>query len=473
MKKRVKRRLKRSEAIQKCWQRGFLKYLLYNYQVILYETLWNAISNPQCLKFYLNCARRFGKSTVLCLIAIEYCLRHPESQIRFGSATAKSLRKITQPIFRMLLKDCPKELRPKWNSMDGCWTFPNGSQVHISGINGGDCENLRGTTSHLNLVDESGFCDELDYVIKSILVPQTLTTGGTTIAASTPPTTPAHDSFELFKECELQGNTKTYTIYNNESLTPELIALYAKESGGVDSTTFLREYMCLFATDDKSQIIPEWDSKYAQVIQPTDLTQYYHRYDSMDLGVKDLTAIIYGHYIFDKAILYIEDEDTLNGELLTTQLLKDTVTNTELKLWGKVKPFRRISDNNNLMLINDLNHLHQMLFIPTNKDTLHAMVNEVRLFVAAGRLIVNPKCKMLLGCLEYGVWDKNHKEFARSGTYKHYDHLAALVYLIRNLDQQTNPIDVKHNMALETHYFTPDYGKKKTHEDIKRMFKLK
>lgn len=460
----------RSELIELAWTRGFLKYLLYDYQVILYEILWAAILNPTALKFFLNCARRFGKSTVLCLIAIEYCLRHPGSQIRFGAPTAKSLRKITQPIFRMLLKDCPKHLKPKWNGQDGCWTFTNESQIHISGINGGDAENLRGTASDLNLVDEAGFCDELDYVIKSILVPQTLTTGGTTIMASTPPKTPAHDSFELYKECEVDGNTKTYTIYDNKSLTPELIALYAKESGGFNSTTFLREYMGVFVTDETSRIIPEWKDEYEQVIQPTDITQYYHRYTAMDLGVRDFTAMIYGHYIFDKATLYIEDESTLNGELLTTLLLKDTVDAKETELWGKQKVFRRVSDNNNLMLINDLQHLHKMLFIPTNKDTLHAMINEVRLFVQAGRLIINPKCSFLLGCLKYGVWDKNHKEFARSSVYKHYDHLAALVYLIRNLDQQTNPIDAKHKMSENTHFFKPDYGKNKKHDEILKIF---
>jgi hypothetical protein len=58
---------------------------------------------------------------------------------------------------------------------------------------------------------------------------------------------------------------------------------------------------------------------------------------------------------------------------------------------------------------------------------------------------VSTRCKHLLGCLKYGVWDKNRKEFARSKAYGHYDHLAALIYLVRNLDRFTNPIPVDHN----------------------------
>ena len=40
---------------------------------------------------------------------------------------------------------------------------------------------------------EAGFIDRLDYLLKSVRLPQTLTTNGRTIVISTPPDSPAHE----------------------------------------------------------------------------------------------------------------------------------------------------------------------------------------------------------------------------------------------------------------------------------------
>jgi hypothetical protein len=60
--------------------------------------------------------------------------------------------------------------------------------------------------------------------------------------------------------------------------------------------------------------------------------------------------------------------------------------------------------------------------------------------VAEGRIIVHPRCKQLAGCLEFGVWDEKRRKFERTETLGHFDALAALIYLVRNLDVHTNPI---------------------------------
>jgi hypothetical protein len=95
-------------------------------------------------------------------------------------------------------------------------------------------------------------------------------------------------------------------------------------------------------------------------------------------------------------------------------------------------------------MIRDFSSIHNLTFISTDKDVLEAMINEVRIMVQNGRIIIHPRCKMLIGCIKYGVWDKNKKSFARSATYGHFDHLAALVYLVRNLATNTNPIPADH-----------------------------
>lgn len=77
------------------------------------------------------------------------------------------------------------------------------------------------------------------------------------------------------------------------------------------------------------------------------------------------------------------------------------------------------------------------------------MVNEVRIWVAAGRVKIHPRCKQLIGCLRYGIWDNKRTQFARSGAYGHFDALAALVYLIRNIDINSNPVPAHYGLTQD------------------------
>lgn len=440
----MQKKLTKAQLIREKWYRGKLNYKLYGYQYVLYLALWAAIGNPACLKYVLKCSRRWGKSTVLCLISLEFAIRHPNAQIRFAAPTAKALKKITMPIYRKLLKDCPETLKPTYKIMEQVWMFPNGSEIHMAGTDGGNAESLRGTASDLNLIDEAGFADDLDYVLRDILIPQTLTTGGKTLLASTPARTPAHDFTEIARECELDGFLTKLTIFDNPSISQEKIELYAKEAGGFESTTWKREYLCEDVVDENLAIIPDWKDIYVQEIPPNEFYPYYHAYAGMDLGRVDNTAIVFGTYLFKEATLYVEDEIIMEGAEWTTVTLKDRILAKEKELWDQKKPYRRISDNNNPHLINDLSSLHGVFFMQTDKDALEAMVNAVREMVVRGQIIVHPRCVNLLGCLRWGVWDAKRRGFDRSKKLGHFDTLAALIYLVRNLAKHSNPIPIDH-----------------------------
>lgn len=439
-----KPRFTREEFIYEFWERGELFYKLHPYQHVLYNSLWDAIRNPACLKYVLKCSRRFGKSTVLCLIALEYAQRFPESQMRFAAPTAKALKKITMPLFKMLVKDCPPKFKPEYKIQEQMWQFPNGSEIHMAGTDNGNAESLRGTTSNLNLIDEAGFATDLDYVVQDILIPQTLTTGGKTLLASTPPRTPAHDFTEIARECALAGFQTNLTIHDNSSISNETKELYCKEAGGPTSTTWRREYLCEDVVDEDLAIIPEWTDALIEDVPKDEHYFYYHKYVGMDLGRVDNTELVFGTYLFKAATLYIEDELCMHGSKWTTLTLKDAISKKEKDLWQETKPFRRISDNNNPHLINDLSSLHNLWFIETDKEHLEAMVNEVRMLVASGNLKVHPRCTRLIGCLKHGIWDEKRKAFDRSKALGHFDSLAALIYLVRNLSKHSNPIPITH-----------------------------
>ena len=49
----------------------------------------------------------------------------------------------------------------------------------------------------------------------------------------------------------------------------------------------------------------------------------------------------------------------------------------------------RVADNNNLILVQDMGSLYDVDFMPTHKDELPAMINQLREWVKDGRVIVD------------------------------------------------------------------------------------
>lgn len=85
-----KLKVKRQDLVFESWRRGLLSWKLYAHQMPVYNAVWNAINTNGILKYVINCSRRFGKTTILCLIAIEYSIRNSNSQVRFASPTGRS-----------------------------------------------------------------------------------------------------------------------------------------------------------------------------------------------------------------------------------------------------------------------------------------------------------------------------------------------------------------------------------------------
>ena len=447
----------RSELITAAWQQGVLSWKLRDYQKPIYNAIQKAAKDPEVLKLGLNCTRRGGKSFVFLLDACEFAIQNPNYQLHFCAPSQKSIEKSILPILKIIHEDCPQRLKPIWRSQKGRMEWPNGTIMSIAGTDGGHYKNLRGHNSHRNYIDEAGACDNLRHIMTSILMPQTLHSQGLTLLASTPSEEGQdHDWYHIYQECVEDGNSVEFTI-DDIGLGPRIIELYAKECGGRTSTTFRREYLCEFIVEEGRALVPEWkEEKYKQDYpRDPELFRFYHKYLSMDTGFNHFTAILFAYYDFQEAKLVIEDETILKGTEVTTLSIKEAVDKKNQELWPGETIYRRIADNNDPIVLNDLNINHGLYFYPTNKDSLNAMVNKVRLWVDGGRIIVNPRCAQLLGCLNYGVWDKKRKAFDYSTVYGHYDAFAALVYLVRNVSDHTNPIPENYGFSPNNQYKMP------------------
>lgn len=437
-------------ATRELWRRGNLSGKLHEAQVKIHEALRRSTGKL----FVCNCARQFGKSYAMVCWAIEFAIKNPGCKIKYATAFLSDLEEFILPNFETIFQDCPSHLRPSFKANKSKFVFSGGSEIKLVGLDKNP-NGLRGNTIDLIILDECGFIGRLDYLYKSVIVPATARRPNAKIVMiSTPPSTPAHAFADYAQRAESEGNYVLFTIYDNPMLTAEMIEDLKKEAGGDGSTTWKREYLCLFVTDEDSQIIPEWKDVYVKPVSKNEFYRFYHKYLGMDLGVKDFTVVLFGFYDFKRATLVIEKEIKLNGPSLTTLLLKNQIEVTEKELWGDPnspeppRVYRRISDNNNLQLIQDLAILHRLSFIPTDKESLEAMINELRIMVNKGQIEVDPGCKQLIGCLRYGVWDKKKKKFARSTVYGHFDALAALIYLVRNLDKHSNPVPATYGFDL-------------------------
>lgn len=468
------------------WLKGNLKWKLHKAQIHL-DLKYSEIAAQL---FVGNCSRQWGKSYWAVTKAIEVAIKTPKAQIRYGAAFQSDLVDFIIPAFEKIIEDAPASVKPR--KVGHFYVFPNGSRIKLVGLDKNP-NGLRGNTLDLIIIDECGFVTNLDYIYKSIIIPATLHRPNCKIILiSTPPSTPAHAFTDYSQKAESENAYLKLDIFTNPLIRASDIYRAMKETGceipdtkevaiqiieliltsGIKlfpdtwklSTTFRREFLCEFVTDSDLAIIPEWNDKYIQDIERDEFYKYYHKYDGMDLGVKDLTACIFGYYDFKRASLIIEDEFDMSGPSMNTLLLVNKIKTKEKELWNNVDeegkeirdynnnpvPFRRVSDNNWPIMMLDFSSIHNLTFIETNKDNLEAMINEVRLMVQAGQLIIHPRCVKLIGCMRYGVWDTKKKGFARSTIYGHFDHLAALIYLVRNLAKGTNPIPKDHGFENHT-----------------------
>jgi hypothetical protein len=362
----------------------------------------------------------------------------------------------------MLLMDCPDDLRPTWKQFDGRWTFPNGSYIQLCGCNNKQFDNLRGNKSDLFILDEAAQIDELDIVVRSIALPQLLSSthpNKRIILPSTPPTTPDH-AFKRY--AETAAGRGAYSIFDitRSWYSKKDIEQLIEEMGGINSTNVRRELFCQFVTDEALQIVPEWTNhpEFIEDVPKDDYYKFWQIVEGMDVGYRDFTAWIGGYYDWNKARLVIEDELALRENEFTTDELAKKVSEIEARYKKQnTKRIRRIADNSNLNMLADLSRIHKIYFVPVSKKNgKEWMVNQLRQFVKAGKLRIHPRCKKLIASLEFGIWKRGRDEFERSEELGHYDFIDALVYLVAGLIPaiaNVNPIPPLYNLDVSTTMF--------------------
>lgn len=450
--------ISKNQAISILWSKGILTFKLDAVQ----KELCAAYENSKGKITVWSCSRRLGKSYALCCLAIQMCIKNPGTRVKYIAPTQKHVKNIIRPLFTEILKDCPTPLRPEYRTADNIYRFPNGAEIQLAGTDSGHAEGLRGGNSHLCIVDEAGFCDDLKYIVQSILIPTTTTTNGKIILSSTPPMSPDHDFEEYRKEAEFKGNYVKKTIYDGlgSRITQEIIDGLIEEYGSESNPDFRREYLCEAVTSDEFGVVPEFNSELEkELVKEVPRPPYADNYVAGDIGFKDLTVFLFGYYDFKKACLVVEDEVVMNCQKdFNTKILAEQIKAKETKLFENPvtkdiqAPYMRVCDNN-LILINDLQQLHNITFVPTEKDNAEAALNNMRVMLKERRIIIHPRCVTLIRHLRNAIWKKGRKEFARSPDMGHYDAVDALKYMVRNIVYSHNPYPANFGRTNEQDWF--------------------
>ena len=425
-------------------------------------------------------ARQTGKSFLLAILALETCLRKPDAVVKFVTPKLKMVKNILNKNMKVILKDCPPEILPEWKENDKVWRFPNGSEIQAAGSDNQNYDNIRGGTCDLWIVDEAGFCNDLEEVVYGVLIPTTTMTDGTGILSSTPdPKDPEHDFIKLFVEpSKLNGRLFKYTIDDNTRLSEEeKRKIEGKFPGGRANPKFKTEYLCEIVRDSENMVIPEFDdAAEIDIVMEWERPKFFDIYLSMDIGGKDFTVILLAYYDFlnDKVVII---DEVVQRERQNSKAIAAEIQAKLDEHFGEKRPYLMWADNNNPILLNDLQIYHNLNFIPTRKDNKEAAINQVRLKVLNRNVVIHPRCKTLIYHVKNACWDKSsrssgYRQFARSADAGHYDAVDALIYLIRNIVYSKNPYPSHYGVLSPADAHIRVTGDEK-YSSITKLFKVK
>lgn len=479
------------------WRQGVLRWKLHAEQLVLYLLILAGGHS----RFVLELARRFGKTYLLCTIAVETCLQNKRCRVVYGAPTLKHLEEFVIPALEAICEDAPEECRPVFNAQKGHWRFPNGSYIHLFGADDKRKANRgRGPGAILAIFDECGFTPILRYVLRSILRPQLLHTRrvagtfrGMTLLASTPAEEPDHDFTTIAERAEAAGNYARRTVHENPLLTPEQVEQFlrddAQEEGltvaqYMESDDFLREWMAQRVVDKLLVVMGqdwEWSREKShnlyREISAQGRPEHFDASTTLDFGGADPHAALFDYWHFPRGVLVVEDELLLKGGQNTHEL-QLAIKAKEEQLWGTKRwegtlrafqderlldalpdwvrakldeeapqqPYSRWCDNN-LALARDLYELHGIAFIPTAKDEKLLQVNNLRVMVRALQVAINPACKDLDRHLRATVWENHKRRTYKRKNGEHGDLLDCLVYRARNIDKERNPFPRLHEVT--------------------------
>jgi len=428
------------------WEKGDLRRKLWPQQRVIYDRIQQLPRNVQTA--VLLCARQFGKSVLICLLALEDCLKNKNVVVMIIGPTIKQTRAIARPRIKLLASDSPPGLIKHMKSED-TWHFSNGSELVLGGFDSNSA-GQRGKTLHKIYIEETRDSkpDDYDNFLRSDLGPAlTHSKHAQIIHATTLPGIPDHPFItETIPDAELNGALYKFTIDDNKQLSPEQYAACVKICRGKHTIAFRVEYLCEMVRDSSIIIAPEFNEELH--VKEISLPPYLHYWVGGDTGgVRDSSCFHLLAYDFVRDKVLFLDERFYKPETGSDLMAKEVKAME--KKWAGQELLRWVDAPGQLQV--DFSVQHGFLCTLPSKDGLEASVNLVRVALTECSMEISPKCKMLIATLRSGTFNKTRTDFARTKTLGHMDAFMSACYSIRHADKM-NPYPAYGGATSATHY---------------------
>lgn len=404
------------------WKSGFLAWKCHEGQLEIYKHL--RALNPTVQEALVFCARRFGKSTLGVIMALEDCLRNPQSQVRIIGPTIKQTISIVEPIMRKVTRDAPEGLIHRIKS-EYRWHVSS-SELIIGGFDSVNITRHLGQESVAIYLEESGAArpEDFEYAITEVLTPQLLHTRGRKIHLTTPPTQLDHPLVtRVLPATKRKCAYFHYTLFQNPLLTEEQIEDAVRESGGAQTAAFKRNYLCELVKDEDTLVVPQFDPSIHVISEPV----HFPGQELMvvgDLGgVRDKTALFLcsrhsGILFIHRELVYPALTESKKIFLDLSRLAKEM--NVRLS-----QPF--YIDAPHAMTIDFWDNFKTVVNVP-KKLKFDEMISKLRQVFYRQEIKIHESCKFLIQSLTYGNLTSNHKDFERTDAWGHCDAIAGLAY---------------------------------------------
>jgi hypothetical protein len=461
----------RKAAVGQLWREGRLKFKLHPHQREAYELIQEAWKKAK--RFCLNWSRRLGKTFTALVVAVETCLRKRGARVILAAPSGKHLEEFVHPAMKRIFEDAPGGLTAwcRWVEGESAYIFDGGSRIVMSGCDTErKADNLRGGAADGAILEEAGSIPNLIYVRRSIIEPQLMPTdtspgGGWLLIVSSPPVSVGHPFVKMARDLEAQKLYLKKTIWEGQYTADQVREHVNRSADGVpleeymESIDFRREYMAEFISDPSKAVLKYAVEKnigsaarpgvvierYRALRRPT----HYVGYAGLDVGWSpDATGGLWGYWHHEEQTLVIERELLLRR--MTTNEFAEANLKIEADLWGAARRTpvregyqepRRWSDHDP-RLLTDLAAEYGIIWAPTPKDDRDAAIDALNKMIPGyrGKLAINPACTELLQQMMAAIWNNKRTEFARDDRHLHFDLVAALVYLARNVVRSEDPI---------------------------------
>lgn len=198
------------------------------------------------------CSRRAGKTVACASDLIDTCLKNPDTVSAYITLSRKNTKRIVWPILKQINRDFG--LGGKFNNTDLTITFPNDSQIQLSGAKDSEeTEKLRGLPFKKVYIDESqSFRAHIRELIDDILAPALMDYNGVLRLIGTPGPVPTGFFFESCRSKEFTHHE--WSFFNNPFI--------AQKSGKTHQQLLDRELKRRGVTINHPSIQREWCGKW-------------------------------------------------------------------------------------------------------------------------------------------------------------------------------------------------------------------